>query len=428
MPGHDSPVGRVSRGVPSCSRAAASATAPADRRVCPPPAPTARTPRASVVSPEAFPLSPRTPRTRSHCPRTLWLGQFTPGCLLGAKDLPPMRCRRRGGHPHPPAARRRRGKEPLAETWAMAAAPRPIGGVEAARGGRSRCETTQELAEMGTGTGTGMEMEMGESRWYRPHEPPRSDAGGTSRRDGVWLVPGGHRQGWELVGGTAPRGFLGSPESLLPSEGHVEEGQRSGWPRWAPWDGEGCGGASSLSAQPPPATHTDPPSLAPVGPGEVAEPSPRGPGTPRGAGRKRMRVSTYLVRAPRPREPPRAGRAPPSRSAAVGQPHGSRGSGGSRPLAAWLSGVGTWLGGDPARHPSPSAPGLWWRAAGSQLSARRSAPWGGGARWGGSILRAHDGVTGATGGTWRSPPQVTPRARGAWILVCHHVMGLGRRR
>lgn len=67
-------------------------------------------------------------------------------------------------------------------------------------------------------------------------------------------------------------------------------------------------------------------------------------------------------------------------------------------------------------------------ARGGGLQEASSAPWGGGAWWGGSILRAHGGVTGATAGTWRSLPQVTLRAWGAWILVCHHVTGLGQRR
>lgn len=159
----------------------------------------------------------------------------------------------------------------------------------------------------------------------------------------------------EPAGSTALRPLLGSPESPAPKEGPPSLSPTGR--RGARREGAGVGAAtpstsgrrraqpcraacraSSLGAEPPPVTSVCGhrhllPQQDPARGGDrypapkSAEPSPRDPGTQRGMGRERVRTLPYLVRVPRRREPPGAGRPPPSCSAVVGQPHDGWGAG-----------------------------------------------------------------------------------------------------
>lgn len=138
----------------------------------------------------------------------------------------------------------------------------------------------------------------------------------------------------------------------------------------------------------------------------------------------------YLVRMPQQKEPPRSSRSSPSSSADVGQPHSGRGAVG-RVVLSPSSSSGPWCGCDPARYPLLSAPCLW---LGMQEAS--SAPWGGGARWGGSILHFQREEMGGLGEV-RSMPRTSsiPWGDGRHrdhaqplqdVDLSHHVTGMGQ--
>lgn len=157
---------------------------------------------------------------------------------------------------------------------------------------------------------------------------------------------------------------------------------------------------------------------------------------------------TYLVQVPQRREPPRAGRALPSCSAAVGQPHSGWGTeGGSCPPATSVSSSGTWLGGVPVRCLSP-APG-WWlqeaaqrRGAGVTMGWPHPAPsqrgsWRGWDPFGDTPRvcgvpvghRSHRGPGGPTPGHPQPLGDTDHAGDTIWpLLVSHHVTGLRHQR